>query len=133
MKKLPVIALSLAAAATLAACGGGGTYVVQTVPTAPTKTVILGEAEQAYPSTTVTYSHVPGAYVFTAPPLRPGFGRIESMYQVVWANGKPTGYQRFSMRMDDGSVQVFDSNGPTIAAGARVEITTNLSIRYPIS
>ena len=137
MKKVPVIALSLVAAATLAACGGRS-YEASATP-APTAAVVLPATVVAtpvvtYPSGTVTYVEtMPGAVVYTAPLLRPGFGRIETMQRVVDANGAWTGYRRFSLRMDDGSVQVLDTKGPDIVLGERVELTTERNIRYPIA
>ena len=38
-----------------------------------------------------------------------------------------------ALRMDDGSMQVLDSRGPSVGVGARVEITPERYIRYPVS
>ena len=120
MKKLPIIALSLIGAATLAACGGR-----------PYKEPVA-VAPVYYPSG-VAVIPASGVYVETAAFLRPGFGRVESTTPVMYTNGTPTGMRRLSLRMDDGSWQVLDSTGPSVGVGERVEITSERHIRYPLA
>ena len=120
MKKLPVIALSLIGAATLAACGGR-----------PYKEPVA-VAPVYYPSGVAVIA-APGAYVETVAVLRPGFGRVEATTPVVYTTGAPTGMQRLTLRMDDGSLQVLDSRGPNIVVGERVEITSERYIRYHLA
>ena len=133
MKKLPFVALSLVAAATLTACGGR-TYEAS-VTTAPQAYVAVGPTVvYPYPTGAVATYYVPsaGVAVESVAILRPGFGRVESVQQVVDFRGAFTGYRRLSLRMDDGSIQVLDTRGPELSMGARVEITTDRTIRYPI-
>jgi multidrug efflux pump subunit AcrA (membrane-fusion protein) len=126
MQKLPVIALSLVAAATLTACGGRA-YEATATPVVATATPVF-----TYPSDTVTYA--PGTFVYPVSYiLRPGFGRVESVQQVIDIRGTTTGYRRLTVRMDDGSFQVFDTNGPSMVLGARLEITPERYVRYPIA
>ena len=129
MQKLPVIALSLVAAAMLAACGGRSYEA-----TAATSTTVVATPGVAYPAGTATYVQTPGTFAYpVAYVLRPGFGRVEFIQQVVDTGGTFTGYRRLTVRMDDGSIQVFDTNGPSMALGGRLEITTERYVRYPIA
>jgi len=131
MKKLPIIALSLLGAATLAACGGR--HYHEPVAVAPVaSTVVYTTAPTYYPAGRAIISG-PGAYVESAAILRPGFGRVEATTPVVFSNGTSAGMNRLTLRMEDGSFQVVDSKGPSIAVGARVEITSERYIRYPLS
>ena len=106
MRKFP-ISLSLAAAATLAACGG---HEVRPAPA-----VALD-------------APAPAAYV-----LRPGYGRVTDVTAVVYPNSASRSMFRLTLRMDDGTVQVVDTRGPAIAMGERVEITADRNIRYPLA
>ena len=130
--------LTLAAAATLAACGGYET-VTPVYSTAPSTVVVAQPAVAGtviYPSTAyvpVPAGAVGSTVVLTQPlPLRPGFGKVDGITTVVNANNVPTGMRRLTLRMDDGSFQVVDTSGPHIAVGERVEITADAMIRYPI-
>lgn len=129
MKKLPVIALSLIGAATLAACGGR--HYNEPVSVAPVATTVY--ATPTYYPSGVAVAPAPGMYVETVAVLRPGFGRVEAMTPVMYTTGAPTGMRRITLRMDDGSFQVVDSTGPNIAVGERVEITSERYIRYPLA
>jgi len=128
MKKLPIIVLSLLGAATLAACGGRHYHETVSVAPAP----VVASTVVTYPAGVAVLA-TPGAYVETVAVLRPGFGRVEAITPVVYTNGTATGMNRLTLRMDDGSVQVVDSKGPSIALGGRVEITPERYIRYPLS
>ena len=133
MKKLPLVALSLVAAATLAACGGR-TYETSVTP-APRVAVVAVSPTVVYPYPTgavATYVQPAGVVMESVTVLRPGFGRVESVQQVVNLSGAFTGYRRLTLRMDDNTIQVLDTRGPDLVMGARVEITTDRSIRYPI-
>jgi hypothetical protein len=130
MKKLPIIALSLIGAATLAACGGR--HYNEPVSVAPMATTVYMTTPTYYPSG-VAIIPAPGMYVETVAVLRPGFGRVEAMSPVMYTNGASTGMRRVTLRMDDGSFQVVDSTGPNIAVGERVEITSERYIRYPLA
>jgi hypothetical protein len=107
MRKLPIF-LSLAAAATLAACAGQ-----EPRPPAP--------AVAVNPPAAVAYA------------LRPGYGRVSNVTTVVYPNSASPGMFRLTLRMDDGTVQVVDTRGPAIPLDARVEITAERNIRYPIA
>ena len=123
------LSLSLAAAATLAACGGYETVTpVYTSSAAPASTVVV------YPSTVYVPSGAVGSTVVLANPLplRPGFGRVDGVTMVVNTSNVPTGMRRLSLKMDDGTFQIVDTTGPHIAVGERVEITMDSMIRYPI-
>ena len=132
MKKLPLVVLSLVAAATLTACGGR-TYEAS-VTTAPQAYVVAGPTVvYPYPTGAVaTYVQPSGVVVESVTVLRPGFGRVESIQQVVNLSGAFTGFRRLTLRMDDNTIQVLDTRGPDLTMGARVEITTDRNIRYPV-
>ena len=106
MRKLP-ISLLLAAAATLAACGG---HEVRPAP------AVALEAP------------APAAYV-----LRPGYGRVADVTAVVYPHSTSRAMFRLTLRMDDGSIQVIDTRGPAISIDERVEITAERHIRYPLA
>ena len=129
MKKLPVIALALIGAATLAACGGRHYNEPVTVVATPT---VVASSVYSYPSG-MAIIPAPGMYVETVAVLRPGFGRVEARSPVMYTTGAPTGLTRLTLRMDDGSMQVVDSQGPSIGVGERVEITSERHIRYPLA
>lgn len=129
MKKLPIVVLSLLGAATLAACGGR--HYNEPVAVAPAATIVATPA-YTYPGGVAVIA-APGAYVETVAVLRPGFGRVEATTPVVYATGAPTGMSRLTLRMDDGSMQVVDSRGPSVGIGERVEITSERYIRYPVA
>jgi len=67
--------------------------------------------------------------------LRSGFGRIESILGIPSAAAGATAAsstRRITMRMDDGSVQYFDTQAPGLAVGDRIEITPNGTLRHPV-
>ena len=69
-----------------------------------------------------------------AAPLRAGMGRIESILAVPTAAGGRTesnSTKRIVMRMDDGSMQYFDTEAAGLAAGDRIEITKEGNMRHP--
>lgn len=129
MKKLPIIALSLIGAATLAACGGR--HYNEPVSVAPVASTVY-VTPTYYPSGVAVIA-APGAYVESVAVLRPGFGRVEAATPVMYSTGASTGMNRLTLRMDDGSMQVVDSRGPNINVGERVEITSERYIRYPLA
>jgi hypothetical protein len=87
-----------------------------------------------YPSGTVAVVPAPGAVVYeSVAVLRPGYGRVVGNTAVVYPNGTSAGMIRLTLRMDDGSTQVVDTRGPSIAMGERIEITPDRNIRYPIA
>jgi hypothetical protein len=131
MKK-PLLALTLVAAATLAACGGR-TYEAAVTPAPQPVVAVSPTVVYPYPVTGAVATYVqPGVVVESVTVLRPGFGRVEAIQQVVNHSGAFTGFRRLTLRMDDGSIQVLDTRGPDLTLGARVEITTDRNIRYPI-
>ena len=70
----------------------------------------------------------------TAAPLRAGMGRIESILAVPTAAGGRTesnSTKRIVMKMDDGSMQYFDTEAAGLAAGDRIEITKEGNMRHP--
>jgi hypothetical protein len=61
-------------------------------------------------------------------------GRIESILAVPTAAGGRTesnSTKRVVMRMDDGSMQYFDTEAAGLAAGDRIEITKEGNMRHP--
>jgi hypothetical protein len=133
------LSLSLAAAATLAACGGHETVrPVYSSSAAPAQTVVVAQpmvtGTVVYPSTVYVPQGAVGSTVVLANPLplRPGFGRVDGVTMVVNTSNVPTGMRRLSLKMDDGTFQIVDTSGPHIAVGERVEITMDSMIRYPI-
>lgn len=89
--------------------------------------------------TVIAQQAVPMAPVVTTPAatLRPGIGRIESMSAtptVSAATGAsvPTRYQRVGLRMNDGTLQIMDTDAPGLQIGERVEITSDGYIRRPM-
>ncbi|MGQ0650682.1 MAG: hypothetical protein ACT4P4_00220 [Betaproteobacteria bacterium] len=137
MTKL-ALPLSLAAIA-VAAVGCARHDRVVTVP----QPVIVQQPAPAVvtaptPPAVVTQQAVPMAPLVTAPAaqLRPGVGRIESMSAtptVSAATGAsvPSRYQRLGLRMNDGTLQIMDTDAPGLAIGERVEITSDGYIRRP--
>jgi hypothetical protein len=130
MKK-PLLALTLVAAATLAACGGR-TYEASVTPAPQAVVAVSPTVVYPYPTGAVATYVQPGVVVESVTVLRPGFGRVQSIQQVVDLSGRFTGFRRLTLRMDDNTIQVLDTRGPEMALGARVEITSDRNIRYPI-
>ena len=120
MNRVPFI-LSAIALAVLAGCASE-----PKVTTAPPPVVVV--LQQPGPAGSVVVA--PAAVA-----LRAGFGRIESMLVVTSPADGPTTAsnpsRRIAMRMDDGSVQYFDTQAAGMAVGDRIEITANGTLRHP--
>ena len=106
------------------------TAPVAATPAAPTYSV--GAA-----GTTVMVPNAnPASTAVTAPamgPLRVGFGRIDSILVVpnAAAGGTAPSSKRIAMRMEDGTLQHFETKAEGLAVGDRIEITTNGTLRHP--
>jgi len=106
--------------------------VVSPVAPAPAPTYSVGAA-----GTTVVIPNAPTAPIVAAPaaaPLRVGFGRIESIQVLPSAAAGGTASspnKRITMRMDDGTVQYFDTSATEVKVGDRIEITGNGTMRHP--
>jgi hypothetical protein len=139
MNRIPFI-LSTIAVAFLAGCATEQRITPAPAPAVVTP-VVVAPQQPAYvltPSgpvmvlpppqtTTGTVSVTPAAVA-----LRSGFGRIESMQAVPSAASggsvsNPT--RRIAMRMEDGTLQYFDTQAPGMAVGERIEITGNGTLR----
>ena len=119
MNRVPFI-LSAIALAVLAGCASE-----PNVTTAPPPVVVV--LQQPGPAGSVVVA--PAAVA-----LRVGFGRIESILVVTSPADGPTASnpsRRIAMRMDDGSVQHFDTQVAGMAVGDRIEITANGTLRHP--
>ena len=136
MTKL-ALPLSLAAIAALAGCATHDRVTVT-----PQPVIIQQPAAAAAPApnppAVVTQQAVPTAPMVTSPAsqLRPGVGRIESMSAtptISAATGAsvPSRYQRVGLRMNDGTLQIMDTDAPGLNIGDRVEITSDGYIRRP--
>jgi hypothetical protein len=133
MNRLPFI-LSPIVVAILAGCAteSGITSApapMVVAPTAPAYVVApagMVVVPQASPAGTVVAA--PAAVA-----LRAGLGRIESILALpsAAAGGSSNPNRRIALRMDDGSVQYFDTQAADMAVGDRVEITKNGTMRHP--
>ena len=141
MKRLPLplpLTLSSIALAVLAACAteSGITTAAPPVSVAP---VSVAPVQQPYVVTpngaVVAVPQAAGAMVVMAPsatPLRAGMGHIESIQPVAaGVGGKPSNSSRVVAKMDDGSMQYFDTAAPDMKVGDRIEITKNGTMRHP--
>lgn len=137
MNRLPFI-LSAIALAVLAGCSS---QPQRTAPAAATAPVTAAPAPVAAPTPayvvapagTVIVQANPAGTVGAAPApvaLRAGFGRIESIHAVPGAAVGATS-RRMAMRMDDSTVQYFDTAAAGVAVGDRIEILANGTMRYP--
>jgi hypothetical protein len=134
MNRLPFI-LSSIAAAILAGCATDSAITSAPAP------VVVAPAAAPYvlaPAGTVVVPQAsPAGMVVVAPaaaPLRVGLGRIESILAVPSAAAggtAPRSTKRIVMRMDDGSVQYFDTQAAGLAVGDRIEITKDGTMRHP--
>src|SRR6185312_8584925 len=118
MNRLPLI-LSSIAVAILAGCATESRVTSAPAPVAAAPAVVAAPTVAAAP---------------TAAPLRAGMGRIESILAVPTAAGGRTesnSTKRVVMRMDDGSMQYFDTEAAGLAAGDRIEITKEGNMRHP--
>ena len=134
MNRLPLI-LSSIAVAILAGCATESRITSAPAPVAaapaaapyvlaPAGTVVVPQASTA------------GMVVVgpAAAPLRVGMGRIDSILAVPTAAGgrsESNSTKRIVMKMDDGSVQYFDTEAAGLATGDRIEITKDGTMRHP--
>ena len=135
MSRIPFV-LSSIAIAILAGCA-----TESTVTPAPAPVVIAAPAPAPYvvaPAgmVVVPQASAPGMVVVApaAIALRAGFGRIESILAVPSAAAggtAPINTKRIVMRMDDSSVQYFDTQAAGLATGDRIEITRDGTLRHP--
>jgi hypothetical protein len=147
------ICLSLAGAATLAAC-------VATEPVAPAPTaaivtapVVVASAPPAAGAAVVVPQGAvvaPGAApTVVVPTLRAGYARIESITPIAGTDtgsgsgsGASSGsgtsgasagpLRRVGLKMEDGTVQFVDTRAPNLVLGDRVQITADSQMRYPV-
>lgn len=134
MNRLPFI-LSSIAVAILAGCATESRITSAPAP------VVVGPAAAPYvlaPAGTVVAPQASTAgMVVVAPaaaPLRAGLGRIESILAVPTAAAGGTASnsnKRIHMRMDDGSVQYFETQAAGLKVGDRIEITKDGTMRHP--
>lgn len=135
MNRIPFI-LSTIALAVLAGCAAE-----HRVTSAPAPVVVAAPAQAPYvlaPAGTVVVPQagpVAGTVVVAPAPvaLRAGFGRIESILAVpnAAAGGTAASTRRVTIRMEDGSLQYFDTEAPSLTVGERVEITKDGMMRQP--
>jgi hypothetical protein len=134
MNRLPFILSSIA----VAILGGCATESGITSAPAP---MVVAPAAAPYVLAPAGMVVVPQAstagMVVVAPgaaPLRVGLGRIESILAVPSAAAGGTASnstKRIATRMDDGSVQYFDTQASGLAVGDRIEITKDGTMRHP--
>lgn len=133
MNRIPFV-VSAIAVAVLAGCA-----TEDRVTSAPAP-VVVAPAAAPYvlaPAGAVMVPQSTAGTVVVAPAavaLRAGFGRIESILAVPTAAAGGTASsstRRIVMRMDDGSVQYFDTDATDVAVGDRVEITKDGTMRHP--
>jgi hypothetical protein len=133
MNRLPFI-LSSIAVAILAGCA-----TESRITSAPAPVVVAPAAAPVpAPAGMVVVPQASAAgMVVVAPaaaPLRAGLGRIESILAIPTASAGGTASnstKRIVMRMDDGSVQYFDTQAAALAVGDRIEITKDGTMRHP--
>jgi len=147
MNRLPFI-LPAIAVAVLAGCATATESGISSAP-APVVTPPAAAAAPAAPAaptysvgaagTTVVVPNASAAPTAKAPaaaPLRVGFGRIDSILVVPNAAAGGTApnitNKRITMRMDDGTLQNFDTQADNLKVGDRIEITTNGTMRHPV-
>ena len=122
MNRLPFI-LSSIAVAVFAGCA-----TESSIRSAPAPVVVSPAA-----SGTVGAPQPSSAGTVVAPTaglMRVGLGRIESILAVPASASSPS-TQRIVMRMDDASVQYFDTQAAGLAVGDRIEITKDGTLRHP--
>ena len=134
MSRLPFV-LSSIAVAVLAGCAAESR-----ITPAPAPVVVIAPAPAPYvvapPGTVVVPQASAAGAVVVAPAalaLRAGFGRIESILAIpnAAAGGAPSYNRRIVMRMEDGSVQYFDTAATGLTVGDRIEITSDGTMRHP--
>jgi hypothetical protein len=124
MNRLPLV-LSSIAVAVLAGCATESRVTSAPAPAPVAPAVVAAPPVVAAPAAVAAP---------TAAPLRAGMGRIESILAVPTAAGGRTesnSTKRIVMRMDDGSMQYFDTEAAGLAAGDRIEITKEGNMRHP--
>jgi hypothetical protein len=133
MNRLPLI-LSSIAVAILAGCATESRVTSAPAPAAPAAApYVLAPAGS---TVVVPQASTAGMVVVAQPaaPLRVGMGRIEQILAVPTAAGGRTesnSTKRIVMKMDDGSVQYFDTEAAGLATGDRIEITKEGTMRHP--
>jgi hypothetical protein len=131
MKSLPFL-LSSTALAVLSGCAAEGISI--TPASAP---IVMRSPSEPYVAGANRPVQLPdGSTVITtapAAPLRAGMGRIDSILALPSAGAGGTASastnsvtNRISARMDDGSMQYFDTQASGLAVGNRIEITHDL-------
>jgi len=140
MNRVPFV-LSAIALAALAGCAteSGITSAPAPVVVAPAPAPVAAAPTYSVGAagTTVVIPNATTAPIVAAPaaaPLRVGFGRIESIQVLPSAAAGGTGTapnKRITMRMDDGTVQYFDTSAADVRVGDRIEITANGTMRHP--
>jgi len=135
MNRLPFVLTSISLALLAAGCA-----TESRITPAPAPVVVAPQAPAPYvvaPAGTVVVPQASAAGTVVVAPaavaLRAGFGRIESILAIpsAAAGGTASGSRRIVMRMDDGSVQYFDTQAGDLAVGERIEITTDGTMRHP--
>ena len=124
MNRLPLV-LSSIAVAILAGCATESRITSAPAPAAAAPAVVAAPVVVSAPAVVAAP---------TAAPLRAGMGRIESILAVPTAAGGRTesnSTKRIVMKMDDGSMQYFDTEAAGLAAGDRIEITKEGNMRHP--
>ena len=136
MNTVPFV-LSAIAVAVLAGCASESR-----ITPAPAPVVVVAPQPAPYvlapaPAGMVVVPQASVGTVVVAPApiaLRSGFGRIESILAIPSAAAGGTAAinsRRIVMRMDDGTVQYFDTGAAGLAVGDRVEITPDGTLRHP--
>lgn len=125
-----IVALPIAALA-LAAC------THEPVTPAPAPVVVVPSQPMVVTPAPQVVAPPAGQIVVVPAPaqLRAGLGRIESISSATASAGASVAAdetRRFSIRMDDGTVQLVDARAPNLAIGDRVEITRDGYIRSPV-
>ena len=74
----------------------------------------------------------PPAVVVAPTPVRPGFGRVESMAATPSSAAAAGGttMRRLSIKMEDGTMQFVDTAAGNVTLGDRVELTSEGRIRH---
>lgn len=137
MTRVPFL-LSTMALAILAACSS---QPQRSAPAPATAPVTAAPAPAAAAAPTPAYVVAPaGTVIVQATPapvaaaLRAGFGRIESIQVVPSAAAgatAPSATRRIGIRMEDSTLQHFDTQAQGVAVGDRIEILANGTMRYP--
>ena len=127
MNRLPFLVSSIALA--LAGCAESGITLVSEPLLAQPPSYAVGAAGKA--GQAGAGGTAPASPATTA--LRAGFGRVESILVVPTADaasraGSKTVSKQIVMRMNDGTLQYFNTQG-NVMVGDRIEITSNGTMR----